>query len=303
MAEVPLADLGWQPSVPDFRDLFPETPDVRDLLTHIQAPEIPEASVPKRMDLREYFPPAFDRMTAGASVTDACVGLVEYFERRAHGRTESFSRLFLRHTAQRLMSQAGSGVPDLRTAWKALVRCGLPLERHWPNAADDLDRDPDPFLYCFADEYRPLRYVRLDGPNQTGTDVLEILKTFLAAGFPAVMGFPVPSSITTDSDIPYRPTFDSMVGGEAVVAVGYDDRRRTASAGALLIRTSWGREWGDDGYGWLPYVYVEERLAVDIWTLLRPDWLESGEFERPNVVRDRKKSRPRRSRGASRRSS
>ena len=37
----------------------------------------------------------------------------------------------------------------------------------------------------------------------------------------------------------------------------------------------------ESGCGWLPYKFVEQRLAVDFWTLLRPSWLASGEFERP----------------------
>ena len=80
-----------------------------------------------------------------------------------------------------------------------------------------------------------------------------------------------------------RPTFDAPHGGQAVVAVGYDDTHLSTSRGALLIRSSWGRGWGDEGYGWLPYAYVEEQLAVDFWTVIRADWLASEEFTKPNL--------------------
>jgi hypothetical protein len=39
-------------------------------------------------------------------------------------------------------------------------------------------------------------------------------------------------------------------GGHAVAAVGYDDNRY---GGAFKIINSWSRNWGDDGYFWLPY--------------------------------------------------
>ena len=69
---------------------------------------------------------------------------------------------------------------------------------------------------------------------------------------------------------------------QAAVAVGYDDDRRVRSEkGALMIRVSWGAAWGKRGYGWLPYRYIREQMAADFWTLLKPDWLASGEFERP----------------------
>ena len=64
--------------------------------------------------------------------------------------------------------------------------------------------------------------------------------------------------------------------------VGYDDNRRYRSTrGMLLIRTSWGPDWGDGGYGWLPYDYVTRELAADFWTALNPKWLASGEFRCP----------------------
>jgi C1A family cysteine protease len=110
-----------------------------------------------------------------------------------------------------------------------------------------------------------------------------VVKAFLAAGFPVVFGFPVPTSLTDEGDIPYRPMRDSYFGGQAAVAVGYDDERIRTSKGALLVRNSWGVAWGEAGYGWLPYGFLQEHLATDFWTVLRPDWIESGQFNRPRL--------------------
>jgi C1A family cysteine protease len=118
----------------------------------------------------------------------------------------------------------------------------------------------------------------LTGPGATGSETLATVKRLLATGLPSVFGFPVPSSLSTDADIAYRPTYDAVRGGQAVVAVGYDDGRRNASRGALLIRSSWGSAVGEEGCFWLPYDYVRAELATDFWTLLGSTWLRRGDF-------------------------
>ena len=73
---------------------------------------------------------------------------------------------------------------------------------------------------------------------------------------------------------------DSVQGGHAVVAIGYDDSRKIGKhKGALKIRNSWGTGWGEVGYGWLPYAYVEAGLATDFWSLFRAEYVETGNFD------------------------
>lgn len=81
-------------------------------------------------------------------------------------------------------------------------------------------------------------------------------------------------------EIPFPGAGDRLEGGHAVVTVGYDDNRRIGKdTGALLIRNSWGSGWGEGGYGWLPYSYVEQGLAVDFWSLVQVEFVDTDLFK------------------------
>jgi C1A family cysteine protease len=185
--------------------------------------------------------------------------------------------------ARLLQHGSGNCAVSLREACKALVRFGLPPEEHWPYGVERLDETPSPFLFSFAGEYAHLLYVRLDrGPAAQG-QTLASVQAFLAAGFPVSFGFTVFNSLSREALIPFPTCYDAVRGGQVVVAVGYDNGLRIRSErGALLIRNSWGTDWGEEGYGWLPYRYVEQQMAADFWTFLRPDWLGSEEFNQPS---------------------
>lgn len=275
-----VSGLGWRPDLADYRDYSPDSPPVRELLGNLKRSRSKRTM---QVDLRESFPDAYDQQHLNSSPSHACAGLVEYFERRSHGTVAPPSRLFHYKSTRRLLNRTSENGCGLRAGMKVIRRCGLPPERFYPYDVEKLEDDPDAFLYSFADEYRSLCYVRLDSRHAAGDETLEVVKLFLAAGFPSVFGFPVPSSISQECDIPYRPTFDSIIGGQAAIAVGFDDRRLRSAGGSLLIRNSWGAAWGEEGYGWLPYAYIEERLATDFWTILKPDWIASGEFKRPRL--------------------
>ena len=276
--------FGWQQNLPDYRDYIPSTPIVKELLSRLKRRSSRRPERPERVDLREFFPVASDQQHLNASPAHACVGIAEYFQRRALGKTERLSPLFLYKTTRKLLGASGDTGADLRTTLKAMVQFGVPAQRFWHSDVRNYDSDPEAHLYSLSNEFRRLTYVRLDARNAGGSETLEIVKSFLAAGFPIVFGFPVTSLVSDAADIPYRPEVDSVVGGQAAVAVGYDDRRFHVTRGSLLIRNSWGVGWGDRGYGWLPYGFVLEKLAVDFWTILQPNWLDSGEFSRPQLT-------------------
>lgn len=287
--------MGWLPDYPDFRDYTEETEAIKTILT-TQAKSkrrgitIKADSLPAAVDLRPWCSPVEDQGMLGSCTAHAGAGIIEYYERKAFGRHTDASRLFLYKVTRNLMQAKGDTGAYLRSTIGAMVLFGVPPEEYWPYTDEEkaFDIEPNAFTYAFASNYQTLKYFRHDLPNTAHAKLLDKLKTWLAKGHPAMFGFTVYNSIEQAEKtgrIPYPSPKEKIEGGHAIVAIGYDDKmkiknthNKAETTGALLIRNSWGKGWGEDGYGWLPYEYVTKGLAEDFWTILKKEWIDTGAF-------------------------
>lgn len=274
--------MGWRPDLPDFRDYTPENPRVAPLLRKVQLKK--KKALPASVDLRKWCSAVEDQGQLGSCTANAAAAIYEYFERRAFGRHTDVSRLFIYKTTRNLMKVTGDTGAELRSAMGALVLFGAPAEDFWPYEVSKFDVDPPAFIYAFAQAFQALTYFRLDPPGTERSALLANIKTQAASGLPSMFGFTCYSSLDgPDADkglIPFPTSGEKIVGGHAVVVVGYDDgvQCKNASKGALLIRNSWGTSWGQHGYGYLPYDYVRKGLAEDFWVLIKGEWVDTGLF-------------------------
>ncbi len=295
--------MGWLPDYPDFRDFtsrqdnipprllaLGQTKSIRAMLRQAGVSRRMGSDLPDSADLRQWCSPVEDQGKIGSCTAHAAVSIVEYFERRAFGNHLDASRLFVYKATRNLLHYTGDTGAFLRSAMAALALFGVPPEEYWPYNTTDFDKEPPGFCYALARNYQAISYYRLDTPGMAKDALLAAIKKNLAAGLPAMFGFTVYASYTQSAQtgkIPFPAKNEKTVGGHAIAAVGYDDSitiRNTAGGspetkGALLIRNSWGTGWGMNGYGWLPYEYVMNGLAVDWWTLLKCEWIDTGVFK------------------------
>jgi len=281
--------LGWIPDYPDIRDYTEDTEGVKSVLD-LTSPRKAKP-LPTSVNLREWCSPVEDQGQLGSCTANAGVGVIEYYERKAFGSHINASRLFLYKVTRNLMKQKGDTGAYLRTTMGAMVLFGVPPEDYWPYNDDEkkFDQEPPAFCYAFAQNYQTIKYYRHDPPGTKAEEVLKRVKTYLASGHPAMFGFTVYNSIEqaeNTGQIPFPSSKEKIEGGHAIVAVGYDDKMKITNkygkvetTGALLIRNSWGKAWGEKGYGWLPYDYVLKGLAEDFWSILKKEWVDTEGFK------------------------
>lgn len=291
---------GWLPPMPDLRDYTEERQDIHDVAGRLRIANISDPSaLPNKIDLRQWCSPIENQGHLGSCTAHAAVGVVEYFEKRAHQNYIDGSRLFVYKATRKLMGVVGDTGAWLRNTMGALCLCGVPPERYWPytdntqpgpSGEPTFDDDPSAFVYSVADNYETVQYFCHDpvGHDIVPDKLLLSIKRYLAAGVPSMFGFygfPSANASNVRGAFPFPCDREQAIWGHAVVAVGYDDtlkikntRCNTETKGALLIRNSWGTNWGEDGYGWLPYAYVSKRIAMDFWSIIKMEWVNTGQF-------------------------
>jgi C1A family cysteine protease len=293
--------LGWIPDHYNFRDYAPESKSVakmysgiRGLKTSLKADTQKDTSA-SPIDNRGSFTPITDQGGLGSCTAHSAGGLIQYFQKKAYKSYTQASTRFIYKVTRNLLHVTGDTGAYLRTAMGTLTLFGAPPEEFWPyNGAPaeqnpDFDIEPTAFCYAFGQSYQAIKYVRLDQPNLSTSDLLSSIKNFVSKGLPSMFGFTCYESLwqsrSNGGNIPFPCDNENIIGGHAIVVAGYDDSKKIQNTtcneettGAFLIRNSWGTNWGEKGYGWFPYEYVLRGIALDFWTVIAQEWVDSGQF-------------------------
>lgn len=171
-----------------------------------------------------------------------------------------------------------------------LALFGVPPTSSYPYDTSKYDEEPSAFVYSYGQNFQALIYYRLDPLGTSGNDALSSIKKHICAGFPVMMGFTCYTSLfasetSQTGKIPFPGPTESVIGGHAVLIVGYDDNKEienpldnSTTKGALIVKNSWSTDWGDNGYGYIPYEYVKRQAASDFWCMLSAEWVATGNF-------------------------
>ena len=214
-------------------------------------------SLPNSLDYSKEIKFVRDSGPEGSVVGLALATALEFQIAKATGEDRRISARYIYYAARKIEGwlKFDSGA-HIRDGIAALRKDGAVEEEVWPYRAGEFGRAP-PRSVAKAKRFRIAAAKKVNNLND--------VKRALKANGPIVAGIAVFESMMSTSaaktgyvHLPKQK--ESTLGGHAIVIVGYDDTTRY-----VKFVNSWGTGWGEHGFGYLPYDYIE-RYMDDAWT-------------------------------------
>ncbi len=233
--------------------LKPSRYDRRDRIYKVQNLE-----VKNQVDLREWDGYIENQGQLGSCVGASLVAAYELMLKKNYpDKFVDLSKLYAYYHA-RLFEDAESkddGVENIRSGLRGLHKFGICTEALWPYNEDMVSVQPNLDCYIEAWQRKIAIYQAL---NSVG-DILEILS----------LGFPVITALTLFDNFKELDKKNAIVtapkdsssyyGGHAMCLVGH-----SLSSKWFIAKNSWGTDWGDNGYCYIPFDYMSQ-FSFDRW--------------------------------------
>ncbi|CAF4115474.1 unnamed protein product, partial [Adineta steineri] len=199
---------------------------------------------------------------------NALAGIYEYLNNRDTGSQIDVSRLFIYYNSRVKGLDADETISDdgaaLCDAIESMEELGVCPESQWPYDLKNVNAKPSQQCYIVAANYTISQALKLN------IDINEI-KICIAQGFPVIISLNLYTSFDKASDsgiVPMPKTNETSRSGHgrhALLIAGYSD-----ASEAFIVRNSWGEDWGDKGYCYIPYDYIgSDKLCNSAWTVKR----------------------------------
>jgi len=235
-----------------YNGALPDEEDTRDYVASIGETEDIQSVI-----LDEYCPEIKQQGTAQSCTAFSVVSLYET-EMKINGLdvvegSEQYNYYISRGLSGLFPQDDGS---FLREACKVLKNFGNCPEKLMPYKDNDINYEPGIFTHSFAKFFKISEYQRIwSVPG---------IKDSLKEKHPVALAVPITRKWMNlyEKTIPYSLD-DSYIGGHAILITGIDETRK-----AFRVHNSWGKNWSDKGYSWLPYDYVYQVPWFNAWRIV-----------------------------------
>lgn len=230
--------------------------DERDYLMRAYLPAAkPAANVDHTPDMSAVRDQGNEGTCVGFAVAS---GMKEYQEAIDYNAAIEMSPRFLYSLCKKYDDYPDEEGTTIRMAMKVLKEYGTCRERFWPYRPHQKDK-PRQGARKDAARFKEKSYARILN--------LPELKMSLSSKGPCVCGVEVFEGMMTTKTgmVPMPGKNEAALGGHAVCLVGYNDKK-----GLVKFKNSWGLKWGERGYAYLPYEYID-RFMMDAWSAVDID--------------------------------
>lgn len=212
-------------------------------------------TIPVKIDYSPLLNPVRDQGQLGSSVGFAMAYTMEYFLLKQLNTKVVLSPLFIYYQARKM---AGNVKTDTGAIIQDVIKVGQTIgivdEDTWPYKESKFAVHPpksiEKAIHYFVDDVSPVK-------------TLKQIKDALSVYGPVIIGVSIYNSLYNDSSgiikMPGRK--ESIIGGHAICLVGFDDQTQF-----FKFKNCWGTEWGENGYGYIPYDYIE-KFSADGWII------------------------------------
>jgi Papain family cysteine protease len=177
------------------------------------------------------------------------------------------SRLFIYYCERQIEGSLGQGDTGAfgRDGFKAAKRYGTPPETEWPYDTSRYADDPPQSVWQDAATHT------LQKPYKSVPRSVNQFKLVLSNRQTIAFGFSVydtfeSAEVAKTGIVPMPEPDEHQIGGHEVLAVGYLQDQPNY----VLVRNSWGADWGLGGYFLMPWQYLlSTDLASDFRTIVR----------------------------------
>lgn len=231
-------------------------------------------ALPAKFDFSVQMPSIHNQGSLGSCTAQAVTISMEY-QLKQQNNAQVLSPLFLYYNERKLMGtiKEDSGA-SLSDGIKAISTWGVCRESMWTYSDDKKKFMVKPSKEAYEDAKN---YMGLDGIRTSYVSYsLDDIKSRLSKGIPVVFGIYIYPSFESEKTeqtgkVPMPGSKERPLGGHALMFTGYDDETKE-----FKFANSWGKRWGDNGYGYLKYDYVMNVGATskypyfyanDIWSI------------------------------------
>ena len=235
--------------------------DGRDYLMRAYLPSV---KLSGKVDYTSKLSPVRQQGNEGTCVGfAAATGMKEYQEKIDYKKLVLLSPRFVYNECKKIDGMPEEEGTTIRIAMKVLKTRGVCREKFWPYLPQQIDKARRGAV-TNAKKFRVISYARILNLNE--------LRSSIYSQGPCVIGIECFNGIfdTTTGLVPMPRKNENTLGGHAICAVGYDDKKKL-----ITFKNSWSAKWGRKGYGYLHYAYIESYM-IDAWS--------SVDIEDPNPL-------------------